>query len=638
MTIASRVVMFADGELVEIEQQDIRVNGLAFGGGRVPRLPIIEPERVASVPLAIELTDVYRYALAGTQTMEGTLCYVVRFAPAAGGRTLFRGTAWIAADDFGLVKVAATQVGLRGPIVSSDQVDTFARVDGVWLLRESRVNQIYEGAAHRTPIERVMTLDRTDADPVNFESRRASVYASPNVMVRDTPQGYRYLRRGDPDERREPLAVPAIALERPATRVRTVALGMIADPNISHPLPFACLSYVDFDLLGTGTQFNGFFGGRSARWRSPCLRSRAAAGRSPGARSQSHRPSTIVRSMEALSGTKRTSGSVPRRLRCGRCAADAALTLRVAYDSNTFTTARRHHRTGVRRAGVSRSTRRASRSKGSGMDGPLARGGHRPSASAGGCGETPRRPLRSRASRLPALWRVAGALHGRDAGARRARRDRLARRPPPRSIQPLFVRRVRQSPARLSRRAHPLRSRRDRPRRDWVVAAARLRIDGFADAAFVRDPGSIRASGRTPGSAWPSSHRRRSARSSPRNGATASRAGAPTAAAARTSSGSAPTRSSKAGRSSVLSIPRVTMLVLRPTWRDASCSQLRRFSAHRAASSVAPDRLAGIRESSSALAFERYRKSGSGRAFASDTSCEPRFGGRVSVQAAGHVA
>ncbi len=261
MTIASRVVMFADGELVEIEQQDIRVNGLAFGGGRVPRLPIIEPERVASVPLAIELTDVYRYALAGTQTMEGTLCYVVRFAPAAGGRTLFRGTAWIAADDFGLVKVAATQVGLRGPIVSSDQVDTFARVDGVWLLRESRVNQIYEGAAHRTPIERVMTLDRTDVDPVNFESRRASVYASPNVMVRDTPQGYRYLRRGDPDERREPLAVPAIALERPATRVRTVALGMIADPNISHPLPFAGLSYVDFDLLGTGTQFNGFFGG-----------------------------------------------------------------------------------------------------------------------------------------------------------------------------------------------------------------------------------------------------------------------------------------------------------------------------------------------------------------------------------------
>jgi hypothetical protein len=81
------------------------------------------------------------------------------------------------------------------------------------------------------------------------------------VMVRDTPQGYRYLRRDDPDQRREPPTMPAIALERPATRVRTLALGMIADPNISHPLPFAGLSYVDFDLFGTGVQFNGFFGG-----------------------------------------------------------------------------------------------------------------------------------------------------------------------------------------------------------------------------------------------------------------------------------------------------------------------------------------------------------------------------------------
>jgi hypothetical protein len=261
LTIASRVVMFVERRLVEIEQQDIRVNGLAFVGGRNPRLPLIEPERVGSVPLAIELTDVYRYELTGTETLEGTRCYVVRFEPVAKGRTLFRGIAWIAADDFGLAKVEATQVGLRGPIVSSDQIDTFARVDGLWLLRQSRVNQIYEGAAHRTPIERVLTLDRTEIDPADFESRRASAYASPNVMVRDTPQGYRYLRRDDPEQRRERGGVPTVALEAPAKHVRTLALGMIVDPNISQPLPFAGLSYVDFDLFGTGTQFDGFFGG-----------------------------------------------------------------------------------------------------------------------------------------------------------------------------------------------------------------------------------------------------------------------------------------------------------------------------------------------------------------------------------------
>ena len=260
LAITSRIVMFAARGVEEIEQQDIRVNGLALDDGAGPRLPLIEPERVASAPLAIELTDVYRYSLAGTETVRGIQCYAVRFEPAVGGRTLFRGVAWIATDDFGLVKVAATQLGLRGPIVSSDQVDDFTRLDGRWLLHQSRLNQIYEGAAHRTPIERVITVERTEINPPDFDSRRAAALASPHVMVRDTPQGYRYIRR-EPGRRSESAAPTEPALEGPAQHVRTMAFGMIVDPNISHPLPFAGLSYVDFDLFGTGTQFNGFIGG-----------------------------------------------------------------------------------------------------------------------------------------------------------------------------------------------------------------------------------------------------------------------------------------------------------------------------------------------------------------------------------------
>src|SRR6185503_18332908 len=86
-------------------------------------------------------------------------------------------------------------------------------------------------------------------------------YASSAVMLRDTPAGYRYLTR-EPASPDAPAAatvtpVPAAASQR----VRTVALGVIIDPNISTPLPFAGLSYVDFNLFGTGTQMNGFFGG-----------------------------------------------------------------------------------------------------------------------------------------------------------------------------------------------------------------------------------------------------------------------------------------------------------------------------------------------------------------------------------------
>jgi hypothetical protein len=48
-------------------------------------------------------------------------------------------------------------------------------------------------------------------------------------------------------------------------RVRTALGGVTLDPNITIPLVFAGLSYLDFDLFGTGAQVDGFFGGTYGR-------------------------------------------------------------------------------------------------------------------------------------------------------------------------------------------------------------------------------------------------------------------------------------------------------------------------------------------------------------------------------------
>lgn len=258
ITISSQATIYSSPDVTEIEQRAVRVNGIEFRGSAVPRLPIIEPERVASPPLAIALTDVYRYRLAGRDTIGGILCYVVGFEPVPTRGTkspaLFRGHAWIAADSFAMLKVAAAQTGLRGPIVASEQVDEFGQAQpGVWLLARSDVRQMYEGAAHRTPIHRVLAIATHEINPSDFSARRQSAHNSASVMLRDTPEGYRYLKK-EPGQ-----ATPALAGR--ADRVRTLAAGVIVDPNISVPLPFAGLSYVDFNFLGTGTQINAFFGG-----------------------------------------------------------------------------------------------------------------------------------------------------------------------------------------------------------------------------------------------------------------------------------------------------------------------------------------------------------------------------------------
>jgi hypothetical protein len=263
VTITSRLTIYTDQRQVDLQQHDIRVNGVRFtANGGVPRLPIIEPERVASPPLAITLSDLYRYRLVGRE--PGV--YVVAFAPRDRGAPLYEGRAWIDAATFGMVRVSAAETGLKGPITASEQIDDFtADAPGRWHLARSNVRQTYEGASVRTPIHRLLVIDRYEVNPPDFAVRRLAAFASPDVMLRDTPEGYRYLKAEGPrpkaDDGGTPATNAARAVAGRADRIRTLAFGVIVDPNISQPLPFAGLGYVDFNLFGTGAQFSGFFGG-----------------------------------------------------------------------------------------------------------------------------------------------------------------------------------------------------------------------------------------------------------------------------------------------------------------------------------------------------------------------------------------
>lgn len=273
MAVTSETTVFSGTGLLEIEYRDIRLNGAAVPVGRdsVPRLPIIEPERVAATPLALLLDDRYRYRLEDPERVDGHLCYVVSFAPAASGLALLQGRAWISAEDFGLVRMDADQTGLRGPIVASRQRDDYRALDldgeRAWVLRRSETHQSYEGPGHRTPIHRVMILDTYEANPQDFSARREAAHRSSSVLLALTDEGFRYLRRDTPPPRtaatpgeaqtHEPLRTIAGR----STRIWTAAAGLLIDPNISRPLPFAGLGYLDLDFLGTGSQVNAFAAG-----------------------------------------------------------------------------------------------------------------------------------------------------------------------------------------------------------------------------------------------------------------------------------------------------------------------------------------------------------------------------------------
>ena len=119
VTIASETIIYSAPDRTELEQRSIRVNGIEFRGSGVPRLPIIEPERVVSPPLAITLSDLYRYQLDGEDTRDGVRCYVVAFTPIepATRRRCSADARGSPMESFAMVRVAAAQTRLRGAIV-----------------------------------------------------------------------------------------------------------------------------------------------------------------------------------------------------------------------------------------------------------------------------------------------------------------------------------------------------------------------------------------------------------------------------------------------------------------------------------------------------------------------------------------
>ena len=269
MTISSRTTIYKDGGVEDLEQQEVRVNGLLFQQRGIPRLPIIEPERASALPLAITLDDRYTYRLEGQEAIGSVACYVVSFHPRSRREPLFR-TCLDRRRRLRRRAAFGDADGTEGSVVSSGQTDDFTRTPaGLWLLARSDTRQLYQGAAYRTPIQRLLEIESHDVDAGDFaDSGRRRIAPPTTSIIRDTASGFRYLegptRRAPEPRAGYPAATPSFpeaAGGRPATRVRTVALGVLVDPNISQPLPFAGLSYVDFDLFGTGTQFSGFFGG-----------------------------------------------------------------------------------------------------------------------------------------------------------------------------------------------------------------------------------------------------------------------------------------------------------------------------------------------------------------------------------------
>jgi len=246
--------------------KDFYVGGVKWRSKKIPKLPLIQPEKVASTPAEIKLTKDYDYRLRGTATVDGRDCWVIDFKPLSVSpeRSLYRGRVWVDREVFARVRMRAMQVGLKGGVLSNEETYFFTPLDAAGRRSEwssdafvlpLRISgqQTLSLLSVTLPVEVETVLENVRINGEDFDRNRKTALASEVTMVRDTDDGIRYLRKNEDDER-------YVEAELDTDRLFLVG-GVFWDESVDYPLPLAGVNYLDLDFKDTGAQIDVFFAG-----------------------------------------------------------------------------------------------------------------------------------------------------------------------------------------------------------------------------------------------------------------------------------------------------------------------------------------------------------------------------------------
>jgi hypothetical protein len=246
---------FVAGDEVEWEELSFSVNGSKWGADR-PAFPLLQPEKVLSLPLQLRFDEGYRYRSVGTEIVDGLDCFVVRFEPIRQSEALYRGTVWIDTKTFGRVRVQATQNGLSAPVVSNDETQHYRRaVVGnrpVFLFSGLSARQILLIAGRNLLLEKDVAFSEFRVNDAEFSRQRASARESDRVMYRETDRGLRYyVKEGG----------VRVVSERATNHAKAMAMGVTLDPSFAFPLPIFGINYLNFNFGSPNQQLAILFAG-----------------------------------------------------------------------------------------------------------------------------------------------------------------------------------------------------------------------------------------------------------------------------------------------------------------------------------------------------------------------------------------
>lgn len=236
------------GEPEEMLQKEVLFNGVRANLKGQAQLPIIEAKTSAALPVALALTERYRYQDGGSGPRPGTRW--IAFNPADGDSTLYAGQILVDETSGRILEERSHRAGLPGLVKSESRAITYGEPSaGLWSLQSLESQERWFLSGEAVLVQRRMTLSEFKANGTDFEGARQSARASTSAMMVQTTDGLRYYTRHEDGSRQVD--------GRSRTAGRAVGGFLLIDPSSDFPVaPMAAMLFYDFDAWGKGIQYN----------------------------------------------------------------------------------------------------------------------------------------------------------------------------------------------------------------------------------------------------------------------------------------------------------------------------------------------------------------------------------------------
>ncbi|HEX9082171.1 MAG TPA: hypothetical protein VF768_07820, partial [Holophagaceae bacterium] len=235
------------GEWPELLQKEVRLNGVKAKLEGEVQLPLIESRQSMSLPVALGLTERYRYRDGGP---AGPGRRRLTFEPVDADPLLYRGE--LVADEATgqVLEERRERSDLPGTVKGEREVLTYGQVaPGVFRPVSVQTYERWASAEGVVQVQRRFRYDGFRLNAPDFEEARAAARHSKATMLKVTPDGTRYFTRQADGTRR----IEA----KPKSSGRALAGVLMVDPGFTPPVvPLGGLLYFDYNAFGKGVQLN----------------------------------------------------------------------------------------------------------------------------------------------------------------------------------------------------------------------------------------------------------------------------------------------------------------------------------------------------------------------------------------------